>query len=75
MYQLKDKKKPEACLAKDHIASDNLIHKCRITSNYDICSENTPDILINQLHKTIVEMAKYKNESFKREYIVSRRLI
>ena len=65
----------EACFAKEHIASDNQVDKCSITSTYDLCNENTPDILVSQLHETIVEMTKYKNESFKREYSVSRRLI
>ena len=61
----------EACLAKEHIASDNIVDKCSITGTYALCNENTPDILFSQLHETIVEMTKYKNESFKREYSVS----
>nr|XP_022307734.1 uncharacterized protein LOC111113736 [Crassostrea virginica] len=58
----------EGCLAKEHIASDNQDDKCSITDTYDLCNENTPDILVSQLHETIVEMTKHKNESFKREY-------
>ena len=65
----------EGCLAKEHIASDNQVDNCSITSTYDLCNENTPDILVSQLHETIVEMTKYKNERFKREYSVSRLLI
>ena len=65
----------EACFAKENIASDNQDDTCSITSTYDVCNENTPDILVSQIHETIVEMTKYKNESFKREYSVSRRLI
>ena len=61
----------EACFAKEHIASDNQVDKCSITSTYDVCNENTPDILVSQLHGIIVEMRKHKNESFKREYSVS----
>ena len=61
----------EGCLAKKHIASDNQVDECSITSTYDLCNENTPDILVSQLHEIIVEMTKYKNESFKREYSVS----
>ena len=64
----------EACFAKENIASDNQVDKCSITGTYDLCNEHTPDILVSQLHETIVEMRKHKNESFKREYSVSRRL-
>ena len=65
----------EECPEKEHIANDNLIGKCSTTCTCDISDANTPDILVNQLHETIVEMKKCEDESFKREYSVSRRWI
>ena len=64
----------EAYLAKEQIPNNNKIDK-RSSSNYDISSDNTHDILVNQMHKTIVEMKKCDNEGFKREYSVSRHIV
>ena len=64
----------EACISKEHIADDNQVDKCSITSTYDIDSENTPDILVNQINETIAEMKKFEDKGFKREYSVSRRI-
>ena len=64
----------EAYLAKEQITNNNKIDK-RSSSNYDISSDNTHDILVNQMHKTIVEMKKCYNEGFKREYSVSRHIV
>lgn len=65
----------EAYLAKEHIPNDNEIDKRNFNSNVDISSGNTHDILVNHLHKTIVEMRKCENEDFKREYYVSRHMV
>ena len=65
----------EVCLVTEHIANADQVEKCSIASTYDISVENIPDILVNQLHKTIAEMKKCKDESFNREYSVSRHLI
>lgn len=62
----------EVYLAKEHISIDKHIDKSSITGSHDICIENIPDILVNQLHQTIVEMKKCEDEGFKREYSVSR---
>ena len=64
----------EAYLAKEQTPLDNNIDK-RISSNRDISSDNIHDILVNQMHKTIVEMKKCDNEGFKREYSVSRQIV
>ena len=64
----------EAYLAKEQIPNDNIIDKC-ISSNHDITSDNTHGILVNQMHKTIVELKKCDNDSFKREYFVSRNMV
>ena len=64
----------EAYFAKEQIPNDNNSDK-RSISNYDISSDNTHDILVNQMHKTIVEMKKCDNEGFKREYSVSRHIV
>ena len=64
----------ETCISKEHIANDNQVDKCSITSTYNIGSENTPDIPVNQLHETIGEMKKFEDKGFKREYSVSRRI-
>ena len=65
----------DAYLAKEHISNDNENDKRSITSSVDISSDNTHDILVNQMHKTIVEMKKCDNDSFKREYFVSRNMV
>ena len=62
----------EVYLAKEHISIDKHIDKSSITGSPDICIEDIPDILVNQLHQTIVEMKKCEDEGFKREYSVSR---
>ena len=72
----RNKERPEnseTCISKEHIANDNQVDKCSITSTYDLCNENTPDILVNQLNETIAEMKKFEDKGFKREYSVSRR--
>ena len=63
----------EVYLAKEYISSDKHIDKSSITGSHDICIEDIPDILVTQLHQTIVELKKCENEGFKREYSVSRR--
>ena len=65
----------EAFLAKEHIPNDNEIDKRSITSSVDISSGNTHDILVNQMHQTVVEMKKCDKEGFKREYSVSRDIV
>ena len=65
----------EAYLAKEHIPNDNEIDKRSFNSSVDISSGNTHDILVNQLHTTIVEMRKCENGGFKREYYVSRHMV
>ena len=65
----------EAFLAKEPIPDNNEIYKRSSTGTYDISNDNTCDILVNQLHKTIVEMRKCENEGFKREYCVSRHMV
>ena len=73
----RNKERPEnseTCISKEHIADDNQVDKCSITSTYDLCNENTPDILVNQLNETIAEMKKFEDKGFKREYSVSRRI-
>lgn len=63
----------EVYFAKEHISSYKHIDESSTTGSYDICIENLPDILVNQLHETIVEMKKCEDEGFKKEYSVSRR--
>nr|XP_022307738.1 uncharacterized protein LOC111113741 [Crassostrea virginica] len=58
----------EACISKEDLTNENQVDTCSITSIYDIGGENTPDIPVNQLHETIVEMKKFEDEGFKREY-------
>ena len=65
----------EVCLVTKHIANADQFEKYSIASTYDISGENIPDILVNQLHKTIAEMKKCKGEGFNREYSVSRHLV
>lgn len=65
----------EACISNACIAYDNQVEKYNIERSYDICKENAPNILVNQLHETIVEMKKSEEEGFKREYSVSRFMI
>ena len=65
----------EAYLAKEHIPNDNEIDKRSISSSVDISSDNTHGILVKQMHKTVVEMKKCDNDSFKREYFVSRSMV
>ena len=72
----RNKERPEnseTYISKEHIANDNQVDECSITSIYDIGSENTPDILVNQLKVTIAELKKSQDKGFKREYSVSRR--
>ena len=64
----------EAYLAKAQISNDNNSDK-RSSSNYGISSDNTHVILVNQMHKTIVEMKKCYKQCFKREYTVSRHMV
>ena len=73
----RNKEKPEnseACISKENINNENQVDKCSIISTYDKGGENTPDIPVNQLHETIVEMKKFEDKGFKREYSVSRRI-
>ena len=65
----------EVFLAKEHMPNDKEIDKRSSTGTHDISNDNTHDILVNQLHKTIVEMRKCENEGFKREYYVSRHMV
>ena len=62
----------EVLLGKEHITNDNQVAKCSSATKYNICSDDTPDILVNKLHQTIVEMKKCDDEAFKKEYSVSR---
>ncbi|XP_078328924.1 uncharacterized protein LOC111115260 isoform X3 [Crassostrea virginica] len=67
----RNKERPEnseTWISKEHIANDNQVDKCSITSTYDIDSEKTPNILVNQLNETIAEMKKFEDKGFKREY-------
>ena len=73
--QMRTPENSEAYLAKEHIPNDNEIDKRNFNNNVDISSGNTHDILVNQLHTTIVEMKKCENEGFKREYYVSRHMV
>ena len=64
----------EAYLAKEHIPNDNEIDKLSTTST-NKSSDNTHDILVNQMQKVIVEMKKCDNEGFTKEYSVSRHIV
>lgn len=55
---------------KEHINNDNQVAKCSSATKYDICFEHTPDILVNKLQQTIVEMKKNDDKGFKREYLI-----
>nr|XP_022309643.1 receptor-type tyrosine-protein phosphatase mu-like isoform X3 [Crassostrea virginica] len=67
----RNKERPEnseTCISKEHITNENQVDKCSIKGTCDIGGENTPDIPVNQLHETIVEMKKLEDKGFKREY-------
>ena len=65
----------DAYLAKEHIPNDKEIDKFSTTSTDNKSSDNTHDILVNQMQKVIVTMKKCENEGFKREYTVSRHMV
>lgn len=59
----------EACISNACIANDNHVTKYNIERSYVICKENAPNILVNQLHESIVEMKKKRGRRFQKRIL------